>query len=49
MTWTNMDPVIHTVESGTHDQPIELFDSDSLYQGQSFSYAFTEPGVYVPL
>lgn len=47
LTWTNMDPVIHTVESGNHDQPTELFDSGPLDQGQSFSYTFTEPGVYV--
>ncbi|MCP8322048.1 MAG: cupredoxin domain-containing protein [archaeon] len=47
VTWTNMDQVIHTVESGTHEQPTELFDSGPLYQGQSFSYTFTQPGVYV--
>ena len=47
LTWTNMDSVVHTVESGTHDQPTELFDSGPLDQGQSFSYMFTEPGVYV--
>ncbi|MGB9660069.1 MAG: cupredoxin domain-containing protein [Nitrososphaerales archaeon] len=47
VTWTNLDPVIHTVESGTAEQPTELFDSGPLNQGQSFSFTFTEPGVYV--
>jgi hypothetical protein len=32
VTWTNLDPVIHTVESGTHDEPFDLFDSGSLNQ-----------------
>ncbi len=47
VTWTNLDPVIHTVESGTAEQPTELFDSGPLNQGQSFSFTFTDPGVYV--
>lgn len=47
LTWKNMDPVVHTVESGNQEQPAEIFDSGPLYQGQSFSYTFTEPGVYV--
>ncbi len=47
VTWTNLDPVIHTVESGTAEQPTELFDSGPLNQGQSFSFTFTESGVYV--
>jgi plastocyanin len=47
LTWINMDLVVHTVESGTHEQPTELFDSGPLDQGQSFSFTFTETGVYV--
>jgi plastocyanin len=47
VTWTNLDSVIHTVESGAAEQPTELFDSGPLNQGQSFSFTFTEPGVYV--
>jgi len=42
LTWVNMDSVVHTVESGIHDQSTELFDSGPLDQGQSFSYTFTE-------
>ncbi|NWG09240.1 MAG: hypothetical protein HXX80_02840 [Nitrososphaerales archaeon] len=46
VTWVNLCHAVHTVESGAHDQPTDLFDSGLLYQGQRFSYAFTEQGVY---
>lgn len=47
VTWVNMDSVVHTVESGTHEAPTGLFDSDSLQHMQSFSYTFDIPGTYV--
>lgn len=42
--WTNEDAITHTV---THMAPVgetTLFDSGTLYQGQTFSYTFTTPG-----
>jgi plastocyanin len=47
VTWTNYDPVAHSVESGTHDNPTGLFESSLLNQGQSFSYTFNEAGTFV--
>lgn len=47
VTWVNMDMVIHTVESGTHDAPQKLFDSGTLEHMEGFSYTFSEPGAYV--
>jgi hypothetical protein len=46
VTWINLCHAVHTVELGTHDQSTPLFDSGPLYQGQRFSYTFTEQGVY---
>jgi plastocyanin len=46
VTWINMDWAVHTVESGTHDEPLELFDSGSLGHMAVFSYTFNEPGIY---
>ncbi len=47
ITWINLDAVAHTVDSGTHQNPADIFESGSLRQNESFSYAFNEPGVYV--
>jgi len=47
ITWINLDVVAHTVDSGTHENPADLFESGSLKQDESFSYTFNEPGVYV--
>ena len=46
VTWTNLDTVTHTVESGTHDEPFDLFDSGSLNPGASFSYTFDKEGAF---
>ena len=47
ITWVNMDSVVHTAESGTHESPTGLFDSGPLQRMQSFSYTFDTPGTYV--
>ena len=47
ITWVNMDWVVHTAESGTHESPTGLFDSGPLQHMQSFSYTFDTPGTYV--
>lgn len=47
VTWINMDMVIHTVESGTHEKPEKTFDSGPIDHMESFSYTFSEPGTYL--
>ena len=47
ITWINLDVVPHTVDSGTHDNPVDLFESGYLRQQETFSYTFNEPGAYV--
>jgi amicyanin len=44
VTWTNMDPMVHTVTSTTGD-----FDSGDLGEGESYSVTFTAPGTYAYL
>lgn len=46
VTWINMDFVAHMVESGTYDEPLELFDSGSLGYMGAFSYTFNDVGTY---
>jgi amicyanin len=41
VTWTNTDPVVHTVTSTTG-----AFDSGDLAQDDSFSFTFTTAGTY---
>ncbi len=41
VTWTNLDPVVHTATSTTG-----AFDSGDLAQGASYSVTFTTPGTY---
>jgi amicyanin len=41
ITWTNTDPIVHTVTSTTG-----TFDSGDLAQSDSFSVTFTTPGAY---
>lgn len=43
--WVNMDFVEHTVSFGTHENPTGV-ESPLLGHMGSFSYTFTEPGVY---
>ena len=44
VTWTNGDPMIHTVTSTTG-----AFDSGDLDEGESYSLTFTEPGTFAYL
>jgi amicyanin len=44
VTWTNADPMIHTVTSTTG-----AFDSGDLDQGESYSLTFTEAGTFAYL
>jgi len=46
VTWINMDFVGHNIESGTEQQPNELFQSQILNHMQSFSYTFSNVGEY---
>jgi plastocyanin len=47
VTFTNLDSAPHTVTAGTDDDPMtDLFDSGLLQQGESFTFAFDEPGTY---
>jgi manganese oxidase len=46
VTWTNDDKVSHRVVHLPGPQADELFHSDRLDPGQSFSYTFTKPGRY---
>lgn len=44
--WKNADTTIHDVSSGTESLPLDLFYSGIMQPGKSFSYVFTEPGIY---
>jgi plastocyanin len=50
VTWTNNDPVTHTVTStdslGIDAQATFTFRSDTLSQGQTFSFTFDKAGTY---
>jgi plastocyanin len=39
--WTNTGNADHTVDSDT-----EIFESDILYPGETYSYTFGEPGIF---
>jgi plastocyanin len=41
ITWTNNGPTVHTTTSDSG-----VWDSGDLQVGQSFSFTFTDPGVY---
>ncbi len=44
VTWTNLDPIYHTVTS-TEPSPV-AFNSPVLHQGDTFQFTFTQPGTY---
>ena len=44
--WTNRDVVPHTTSSGTPDASTDVWDSDRLDGGQSFSFTFSEAGTF---
>jgi plastocyanin len=54
VTWTQRDPGVHTVTSGTVDNgaatvtvhPDDRFDSGELPTGRTYSHRFTEAGTY---
>lgn len=46
VVWTNLDEVVHTVTSGTRENPDGIFDSGDIPAGGTFSYTFEEPGTY---
>lgn len=54
VTWTQKDPGVHTVTSGTVEQgggsvtrvPEGRFDSGELSTGSTFTFTFDEPGAY---
>jgi len=46
VTWTNMDPVVHTVTEGWPAQAQHLFDSQRFSTGEVFEHTFTNPGLY---
>ena len=47
VTWVNMDPVPHTVDSGTHEKHTGVFSSGLLGRMESYSFTFNEAGTYV--
>lgn len=48
VTFTNLDSAPHTVTAGTDADPMkDVFDSELLEQGESFTFVFDEPGTFV--
>ncbi|MFP4343690.1 MAG: PQQ-dependent sugar dehydrogenase [Anaerolineales bacterium] len=45
VTWVNEDAVLHTVTSGTRDEPTGMFDVE-VATGETFFFTFDEPGTY---
>lgn len=46
ITWTNTDEILHTVTSGTREQPDGRFDGRLDGTGSTFSVRLTTPGTY---
>ena len=44
VTWMNQDGAVHQIDSDSKT-PVD-FTSDSLVNGESFSFTFTQPGTY---
>lgn len=44
--WKNSDSIIHSVTSGTPEQPGGVFDSGLFDEGHTFTTTFTQPGTY---
>lgn len=44
ITWTNADQILHTVTSGTSDNPDGLIDGQMTVAGETTSYTFDTPG-----
>ncbi|OGJ49495.1 hypothetical protein A2335_01890 [Candidatus Peregrinibacteria bacterium RIFOXYB2_FULL_32_7] len=46
VVWENGDAYAHTVTSGTPESPSNLFDSNNLDEGETFSYKFEVAGTF---
>lgn len=46
VTWINESDLVHTVTSGTPDDPDDMFDSGEVSPGEEFSYTFNQTGTY---
>lgn len=46
VTWTNKSDLVHTVTSGTPDNPDGMFDSGDIEPGETYTYTFNNPGTY---
>jgi plastocyanin len=46
VTWINQDEILHTVTSGDPDKRDARFDSSLDGKGESFSFTFSQPGIY---
>ncbi len=44
--WSNQGPTPHTTTSGAPANPTDVWDSERLDRGASYSFTFTEPGVF---
>ena len=44
--WTNTGSMVHTTTSGANGQMDNKWNSGNMTSGQSFSYVFTQAGVY---
>ena len=46
IVWTQRDSTTHTTTSGTPGSPDDVWDSEFLNNGQTFSFTFTEVGTF---
>jgi plastocyanin len=46
VTWTNQDPILHTVTAGASGKPETMFDSKLDRVGSTFDFTFSKPGSY---
>ncbi len=46
VTWTNHDAIVHSITSGTPDEPTGIFDSGLFDQDGTFSFTFNDAGDY---
>ena len=46
VTWVNHDDIQHSVTNGTPDEMGDAFDSGFFFLDESYSFTFSEPGMY---
>lgn len=46
VTWTNSGAMVHTATSGPNGSPDGIFNSGNLATNQSYSFVFTQAGIY---